>query len=85
MNLIQMIKAYSGMILGKTDYWHPDTNANNSLRKDQVAKYPIDMAAKAEYPGKFDEEQIPLVEIDGHLRYLPGTSPNMLWGIMTNI
>jgi heparosan-N-sulfate-glucuronate 5-epimerase len=48
MNIIQMVKAYGGMIVGKTDYWHPDINANHFLKKDRVAKYPIDMAAKAE-------------------------------------
>jgi len=73
MNIIQMAKAYTGMIMGKTDYWHPDMNMNNSLNPECVAKYPVDMSAKAEYAGAFDEDQIPLVEIDGHLSHLSVT------------
>ena len=73
MNIIQMVKAYGGMIMGKTDYWHPDMNTNYSLVKERVGKYPVDMSAKAEYAGEFDEGKIPLVEIDGHLSYLPVT------------
>lgn len=73
MNIIQMVKAYTGMIVGKTDYWHPDMVTNESLNRECVAKYPIDMSAKAEYAGVFDEAQIPLVEIDGHLSHLPVT------------
>lgn len=73
MNIFQMIKAYGGMVLGKTDYWHPDMNVNNELKPDVLAKYPVDMTAKAEYQGEFDSEGIPLVEIDGHLAYLPVT------------
>jgi len=73
MNILQMVKAYAGMILGKTDYWHPDMNTNAALNKVCVAKYPVDMSAKAEYAGAFDEDQIPLVEIDGHLSYLAVT------------
>ena len=73
MNIIQMVKAYSGMIMGKADYWHPDLNTNCALKNDRVAEYPIDMALKAEYTGEFDEENIPLVLIDGHFSYLPVT------------
>lgn len=73
MNIFQMIKAYSGMVFGKTDYWHPDMNVNVELKPDVLAKYPVDMSAKAEYQGEFDAEGIPLVEIDGHLSYLPVT------------
>lgn len=73
MNIIQMVRAYGGMIAGKADYWHPDMNTNRFLDKERVAKYPIDMSAKAEYAGVFDEERIPLVEIDGHLSHLSVT------------
>lgn len=73
MNISQMVKAYSGMILGKTDYWHPNMNKNAALNNQRVAKYPVDMSAKAEYMGVFDDEQIPLVEMDGHLSYLSVT------------
>lgn len=73
MNIFQMIKAYGGMVLGKTDYWHPDMNVNLELNPDVLRKYPVDMSAKAEYAGEFDAEGIPLVEMDGHLSYLPVT------------
>lgn len=73
MNISQMVKAYSGMILGKTDYWHPDMNKNPALNNECVAKYPVDMSAKADYAGVFDDDQIPLVEMDGHLSYLSVT------------
>lgn len=73
MNIIQMIKAYGGMVFGKTDYWHPDMNVNKDLNAEQVRKYPVDMSAKAEYAGEFDQEEIPLVEVDGHLSYLSVT------------
>ncbi|AHF08686.1 D-glucuronyl C5-epimerase [Desulfitobacterium metallireducens] len=73
MNIIQMIKAYGGMVFGKTDYWHPDMNVNIELTAEQVRKYPVDMSAKAEYAGEFDAEEIPLVDVDGHLSYLPVT------------
>lgn len=73
MNIFQMIKAYGGMVLGKTDYWHPDMNVNLELSPDVLSKYPVDMSAKAEYAGEFDVEGIPLVEMDGHLSYLPVT------------
>lgn len=73
MNIIQMLKAYSGMVFGKTDYWHPDMNVNRELTSASVRKYPVDMSTKAEYAGEFDAEEIPLVDIDGHLSYLPVT------------
>lgn len=73
MNIVQMIKAYGGLVLGKTDYWHPDMNVNPALDKDTLGKYPVDMASKAAYPGEYDQQQIPLVMIDGQLSYLPVT------------
>lgn len=73
MNIFQMVKAYGGMVLGKTDYWHPDMNVNSSLEAEELYAYPVDMSAKAEYAGEFDAVEIPLVEIDGHLAYLPVT------------
>lgn len=73
MNILQMVKAYSGMVFGKTDYWHPDMNVNTGLTPEKIGKYPVDMSSKASYAGHFDDGQIPLVEIDGHLCYLPVT------------
>ncbi|MFZ3103070.1 MAG: D-glucuronyl C5-epimerase family protein [Desulfitobacteriaceae bacterium] len=75
MNLPQMVKAYSGMIFGKTDYWHPDMNVNLKLSptEGKLEKYPLDISSKADYPGSFDAQKIPLVSLDGELCYIPVT------------
>ncbi|MHB1653255.1 MAG: D-glucuronyl C5-epimerase family protein [Desulfitobacteriaceae bacterium] len=73
MNIYQMIKAYSGLVFGKTDYWHPNMPVNLSLSPEKIGQYPVGISTKAAYIGKFDEEEIPLVEVDGHLGYLPVT------------
>lgn len=75
MNLLQMIKAYYGLVFDKTDYWHPEMKANRSVSssEDSPGKYPVDISAKACYPGSFDEQNIPLVLLDGELRYIPVT------------
>lgn len=73
MNIVQMFKAYSGMVFGKTDYWHPDMNVNQALNSEHIGKYPVDTSAKAFYEGEFDQNQIPLVLYDGVLSYLPVT------------
>ncbi|HWQ72192.1 MAG TPA: D-glucuronyl C5-epimerase family protein [Desulfitobacteriaceae bacterium] len=75
MNLRQMVKAYYGLVFDKTDYWHPEMKVNRNLSSsaDTPGKYPVDISAKAGYPGSFDEQNIPLVLLDGELRYLPVT------------
>lgn len=73
MNLWQMLKAYSGMVFGHKDYWHPDMNANPNVRPGKLGFYPVDMSAKADYPGIFDAELIPLVQMGEEHRYLPVT------------
>jgi D-glucuronyl C5-epimerase C-terminus. len=75
MNLLQMIKAYYGLVLDKTDYWHPEMKVNQNLSSSDVTpgKYPVDISAKARYPGSFDEQNIPLVLLDGELHYIPVT------------
>ncbi|MDD4345923.1 MAG: D-glucuronyl C5-epimerase family protein [Desulfitobacteriaceae bacterium] len=75
MKLVQMIKAYYGLVFDKTDYWHPEmqVNRNLALPEDSPGKYPVDISAKACYPGTFDEQDIPLVLLDGELRYVPVT------------
>ena len=75
MNLLQMVKAYSGMIFGKTDYWHPDMNVNlkQSSFEDKLGRYPLDISSKACFPGSFDARAIPLVSLDGELSYIPVT------------
>ncbi|HWQ89816.1 MAG TPA: D-glucuronyl C5-epimerase family protein [Desulfitobacteriaceae bacterium] len=78
MNFLQMIKAYKGMVFGKTDYWHPDMVVNPDLsatadRADLPGRYPLDISAKALYPGSFDDYNIPMVPLEGELRYVPVT------------
>lgn len=75
MNLFQMIKAYSGLVFGKTDYWHPDMLVNPELSpfEDKLGRYPLDISSKACFPGSFDAQAIPLVPLDGELHYIPVT------------
>ena len=73
MNILEMVKAYGGMVFGKTDYWHPDMNMNSELSLGELRKYPVAMFTKADYFGKFDQNKIPLVQVDNDLCYLPVT------------
>jgi heparosan-N-sulfate-glucuronate 5-epimerase len=50
MNIVQMIKAYGGMVFGKTDYWHPNMNYNKEASIDKINCYYVDMKAKHIYP-----------------------------------
>lgn len=73
MKLIEMVKAYSGLVFGKTDYWHPITLANESIKADKIGAYYIDMRPKHIYMGEFDLNHIPLLDFDGELKYFPVT------------
>ncbi len=78
MKFLQMVKAYKGLVFGETDYWHPDMLVNTDLsapaaRAELPGKYPLDISAKAHYPGVFDDHNIPLVKLEGELRYVPVT------------
>jgi hypothetical protein len=70
-----MVKAYYGLVFDKTDYWHPEMKVNRNLSPsdETPGKYPVDISAKAGYPGSFDKQDIPLVLLDGEFRYLPVT------------
>jgi heparosan-N-sulfate-glucuronate 5-epimerase len=73
MKLIEMIKAYSGMVFGKKDYWHPDMLVNNNVSPNSIGAYYVDTRPKHIYIGKFDNEDIPLLEFDGSYKYFPVT------------
>jgi hypothetical protein len=73
MKILEMVKAYGGMIFGKIDYWHPEMNMNSELSKDELKKYPVDMRTKADYTGEFDNNKIPMVLVNNKLSYLPVT------------
>lgn len=69
MNLNEMIKAYGGMIVGKTDYWHPNMVVNENISIEKIGAYYIDMRPKHNYIGKSDNNGIPLLECDGEYSY----------------
>jgi hypothetical protein len=78
MKFLQMVKAYRGLVFGETDYWHPDMpfNPDFLVATGQAVfpgRYPLDISAKAHYPGSFDSANIPLVFMEGELRYVPVT------------
>ncbi len=73
MKISEMIKAYGGLVLNKKDYWHPDMLANIEIDDKTIKCYYVDMRPKHLYVGTFDEEGIPLLEIDGEFRYFPVT------------
>lgn len=73
MNIKEMISAYSSMVFGKNDYWHPEMIASSKVNKDKIGEYYIDTRAKSQYPGNHDDKDIPLVNINGEDRYIPVT------------
>jgi heparosan-N-sulfate-glucuronate 5-epimerase len=73
MNILQMFKAYGSLILGKQDYWHPDMISNNNCSLNKIDQYYVDTKPKHNYIGKMDENNIPLLEMDGAYYYFPVT------------
>lgn len=73
MKISEMVVAYSGMIFGKTDYWHPDMVVSNNISDKSICDYYVDTRAKNEYPGKLSEEGIPILEVDGKETFFPIT------------
>lgn len=69
MKIREMILAYSGMIFGKEDYWHPEMKASSNINGNEIADYYVDTRPKHIYPGKLDEEGIPLLEVEGKYMY----------------
>jgi hypothetical protein len=51
--------------LGLPDYWHPPLSIQIDFRSGKIERYPISMAAKALYPGKLNEEKVPLTFLVG--------------------
>ncbi len=73
MKVKEMISAYSSMVFGKNDYWHPEMFASSKIKKDKIGEYYVDTRAKSEYPGNYDENEIPLVNLNGEDTYIPVT------------
>lgn len=73
MKIKEMVSAYSSMVFGKNDYWHPKMIASKNVMKDKIGEYYIDTRAKSNYPGNYDENEIPLVNINGKDTYIPVT------------
>jgi heparosan-N-sulfate-glucuronate 5-epimerase len=73
MNIIDLIKTYRGVLLGRPDYWHPQFKVSRHIDKDTPGRYYLDMSCKAEYPGKLDDKGIPLVVLDNRSYYFPVT------------
>ena len=73
MKISEMVAAYSGMIFGKTDYWHPDMLTSNNISDKSISDYYVDTRSKHDYPGKLSEEGIPILEVDGKETFFPIT------------
>lgn len=73
MKISEMIAAYSGMIFGKKDYWHPDMVASNNISDKSINDYYVDTRAKNKYPAKLSDEGIPILEVDGKDTFFPIT------------
>lgn len=73
MKIKEMVSAYGSMIFGKNDYWHPEMIASSKISKDRIGEYYIDTRAKSNYPGNYDENEIPLVNLNGKDTYIPVT------------
>lgn len=73
MKIIEMVKAYGGLIVGKKDYWHPDMIVAKDISKDRIGSYYVDARPNHIYPAEFDENNIPLLNIDGENKYFPVT------------
>ena len=73
MKVKELVKAYTGVLLGKPDYWHPRFKVNEHLDKNVLGKYYLDMSSKADYPGKFDVNDVPLLLLNNQSYHLPVT------------
>lgn len=50
--------------LGIPDYWHPYLEIKNDFRSGKIARYPLSMDIKADYPGQLNGEGVPIVFLD---------------------
>lgn len=73
MKITEMISAYSGMIFGKTDYWHPEMKASQNINEESISDYYVDTRTKYSYPAKIDDKGIPILEVNGEECYYPVT------------
>jgi len=71
MSILDAIKADIRVLFGKPDYWHPRIRANYNLKDRFSEGYYLDLSSKADYQGQFDDQGIPLVEIQKKLQYVP--------------
>lgn len=51
--------------LGIPDYWHPYLQIQDDFAGGHVARYPISMSAKGDYPGALNAEGVPVIS-DGN-------------------
>lgn len=73
MKAVDLIKTSRGALFGKPDYWHSQLKANESVDKKLPGRYYLDMSPKAVYPGKLDEDGVPLLLVDGRSHHFPVT------------
>jgi hypothetical protein len=71
--VVDLIRTYKGVLFGKPDYWHPLFKANEYLDNKLQGKYYLDMSSKADYPGKLDENNVPLLVLDQKNYHSPVT------------
>ncbi len=73
MRILDLIRAYKGVLFGKPDYWHIHLKANRCLAEKLPGEYYLDLSDKAEYPGELDENGVPLLLLDKQSYYFPVT------------
>jgi heparosan-N-sulfate-glucuronate 5-epimerase len=57
--------------LGIPDYWHPHVELQSEFLSGKIARYPLSMDAKADYPGQLDDDGVPATFLDGRPYRLP--------------
>jgi heparosan-N-sulfate-glucuronate 5-epimerase len=50
--------------LGIPDYWHPHLEIQRDFQAGKIARYPLSMDIKADYPGQLNDEGVPIVFLD---------------------
>jgi hypothetical protein len=59
--------------LGIPDYWHPYLEIQNDFQTGKIARYPLSMDMKADYPGQLNGEGVPIVFLDAASSVSPVT------------
>jgi hypothetical protein len=57
--------------LGIPDYWHPRLDIRTDFLDGALSLYPVSMEAKADYPGEFSEDGVPVLFVAGRRRVVP--------------